>query len=156
VNYALGIDVGTTNAKAAIVGADGVIAAAGQRPVTTRREGDTATQDPSELWAAVVGAVRDAVAQAPGAAAAVTDIGVDSQYSSILGVDADGAPTSDLIVYLDHRGTDHSLAIFERHPGSFELWVDRHGIPPVGGGLSLAHLLHLQLDRPDAHARTAA
>ncbi len=35
-------------------------------------------------------------------------------------------------------------------------FVERHGIPPVGGGLSLAHILYVQHDRPDVHERTAA
>jgi xylulokinase len=154
MTHALGIDVGTTNAKVAIVGPDGRTAAAAQRPIPTRRDGAGASQDPEVLWGAVVGAVRDAVAAAPAAAAAVTENGVDSQYSSIVPVGPDGGAVGDLVLYLDHRGTDHSLAILGRHPEALELWVERHGIPPVGSGLSLAHLLHLQLDRPEVHAAT--
>jgi xylulokinase len=156
VTHALGIDVGTTNAKVAIVGPDGSLAAAAQRPIATRRDGAVATQDPAALWAAVVEAVREAVRTAPEAAAAVTDVGVDSQYSSIVPVDRDGAAVGDLVLYLDQHGTDHSFAVLERHPEAFALWVERHGIPPVGNGLSLAHLLHLQLDHPELHAVTAA
>jgi xylulokinase len=156
MTHALGIDVGTTNAKAAIVGHDGTIAGAGRRPITSRRDGEVATQDPDELWAAVVGAVRDAADAAPDAARSITEIGVATQYSSIVPVDASGRAIADVVLYLDHRGTDHSLAIFGRHPDAFELWVERHGIPPVGSGLSLAHLLHFQLDRPDVHGDTAA
>jgi xylulokinase len=44
----------------------------------------------------------------------------------------------------------------ERHPEAFEVWVERHGIPPIGSGLSLGHMLHLQHDRPDVHASTTA
>jgi xylulokinase len=156
MTHALGIDVGTTNAKAAIIDADGTLRASGQRPIATRRDGAAVTQDPVALWNAVEGAVRDAVAAAPAAAATVTDLGVDSQYSSIVPVGADGGAVDDIVLYLDHRGTDHSLAILGRHPEAFELWVDHHGIPPVGSGLSLAHLLHLQLDRPELHAVTRA
>ncbi len=35
-------------------------------------------------------------------------------------------------------------------------WVERHGIPTIGSGLSLGHILYVQHDRPDLHARTAA
>jgi xylulokinase len=155
MTHALGIDVGTTNAKAAIVRSDGTIAGSGRRPIASRRDGDEATQAPEDLWSAVVGAVRDAAAAAPDAAGAITQIGVATQYSSIVPVDEHGRAVADLVLYLDHRGTDHSLAIFGQHPDAFELWVEHHGIPPVGSGLSLAHLLHFQLDRPDVHARTA-
>jgi xylulokinase len=156
MTHALGIDVGTTNAKAAIVAADGTLAGTGWRPIASCREGSIATQSPDELWAAVVGAVRDAVAADPDAARAVTDIGVASQYSSIVPVDRDGNAVGDVVLYLDHRGTDHCLAIFGRHDDAFDVWVEHHGIPPVGSGLSLAHLLHLQLDTPDVHEATAA
>jgi xylulokinase len=152
--FALGIDVGTTNAKAAIVGADGTLAAAGQRPIVTHRDGAVVTQDPEQVWEAVIGAVRDAVTTAPEAAAAVTDVGVDSQYSSIVPVAAGGEVAGPLVLYLDHHGTDHSFAILGRDPRAFDLWVERHGIPPVGSGLSLAHLLHLQLDQPEVHGAT--
>ncbi len=156
MSCALGIDVGTTNAKAALVADGGAVLAAGSRPIATRRSGDTAEQDPEELWSAVVGAVREATAAAPDAAMAVTDLGVCSQYSSIVPVDRAGQPTAQCILYLDQRGTTHSWSVMERHPEAFEVWLERHGIPPVGGGLSLGHILHLQNDRPEVHAATAA
>ncbi len=33
--------------------------------------------------------------------------------------------------------------------------MELHGIPPVGSGLSLGHLLHFEQDRPEVHAATA-
>ncbi len=157
VAYALGIDVGTTNAKAALVADDGTIAASASRPIpTSRREGDIAEQSPTALWDAVVDAVREATAAAPAAAASVGAVLCASQYSSTVPVDAAGNPTGEIVLYLDMRGTDHSFAIMERFPESFEAFIDHHGIPTVGGGLSLAHLLHYQLDQPEVHARTAA
>jgi len=59
-------------------------------------------------------------------------------------------------MWQDTRGTDRSLDIMARDGNAFFTWVERHGIPPVGGGLSLAHLLYLQHDRPEIHARTKA
>jgi len=59
-------------------------------------------------------------------------------------------------MWSDQRGSDHSWKIISRHTEAFSTWVDRHGIPPVGGGLSLAHILHLQIDKPEAHAATVA
>jgi xylulokinase len=156
MSHALGIDVGSTNAKVAIVAADGAVVATAARPIATNRAGDAIGQDPGELWDAVAGAIREATAAAPDEAADVATIGTCSQYSSTVGVAADGTPTSELVMYLDHRGTEHCWAIMDRHPDAFEVWLDRHGIPPVGSGLSLAHMLHLELDRPDTHAATAA
>ncbi|MFO7592083.1 MAG: FGGY-family carbohydrate kinase [Acidimicrobiia bacterium] len=156
MGHCLGIDVGTTNAKAALVADDGTILASATRPIPTLGDGEVAEQDPEALWGAVVGAVGEATAAAPAAAAAVDAVLCASQYSSTVPVDEHGDPTARLKLYLDHRGTDHCFAIMERHPESLEVFIDHHGIPPVGGGLSLAHLLHFQLDRPDVHAATSA
>lgn len=154
--HALGIDVGSTNVKVAIVGAGGRLAGTGWRPLTTKRDGETAEQDPEALWDATCDAVREAADRDPAAAADIVAVGVCSQYSSIVPVDAKGRPTARLVMYLDRRGTDHSWEIMAKHPESFELFIEHHGIPPIGGGLSLAHILHLQHDRPEVHAATAA
>ncbi len=154
--HALGIDVGTTNAKVALVRPDGHLVASASAPIPMRRAGAVAEQDPEDRWAAVVDATRSVVDAAPGGAADVTSIGVCSQYSSIVPVDRDGRAVADLVLYLDQRGTPHSWAILERHADAFEIWLDRHGVPPVGGGLSLGHLLHFRDDRPGVHAATAA
>jgi len=152
----VGIDVGTTNVKVALVRADGSLAATATRPLRTERNDGAVTQDPEVVWDTVVAAVGEACAAAPGDAAAVGRLGVCSQYSSIVPVDAAGAPLDDLKLYLDHRGTDESWAIMARHPEAFEVWVARHGVPPVGSGLSLGHLLWFTHHRPDVHAATAA
>jgi hypothetical protein len=67
MSQALGIDVGTTNAKPALVADDGTIAASASRPIATVRDGDVAEQSPEALWDAVLGAVRahSAWARAP-------------------------------------------------------------------------------------------
>lgn len=156
MSHAVGIDVGTTNAKVALVDHDGRLVASASSPIPMRRAGQVAEQDPEDLWGAVIDATRRVVAAAPGGAADVRSIGVCSQYSSIIPVDSDGRPTADLVLYLDQRGTPHSWAILESQADAFAVWLDRHGVPPVGGGLSLGHLLHFRDDRPDVHEATAA
>jgi xylulokinase len=117
---------------------------------TRRAEGEVAEQDAEALWQAVLGALHEATA-GQGLAA----IGVCSQYSSIVPVDADLRPVAPLVMYWDQRGTDHSWAVMETHPEAFETFVEIHGIPPIGSGLSLGHLLHFQQDRPEVHDATA-
>jgi len=153
-DVAVGIDVGTTNVKAVAVDAAGVLLARASRPLTTSVAGEVAEQDAEALWAAVADALREVAVALPEGRGPAT-IGVCSQYSSIVPVDERCRPTGPLVTYLDTRGSDASWAIMERHPEAFGTWVERHGIPPVGGGLSLAHVLHLQADR-ERHGRTAA
>ena len=124
------------------------------RSITTV-DGQVATQNPEALLDAVMDAVADVVASHPSAATGVRSVGVCSQYSSIVGVDEACRPTTPLVMYMDQRGADHCWAIMERHPEAFETWIEHHGIPPIGAGLSLAHLLALQLDEPELHASTS-
>lgn len=156
MNHALGIDVGSTNVKVALVAGDGAVLAITTTPLRTERDGDVAEQDAEALWQAVVASARRLTDAHPAAAATVVAVGVCSQYSSIVPVGPDGTPVGPLLMYLDQRGTDRSWAIIHDHPDAFATWLERHGIPPVGGGLALAHVLHLQHDHPDIHAATAA
>src|SRR5581483_11031790 len=86
----------------------------------------------------------------------VVAIGVCSQYSSIVPVDAHGEPVAPMMLYFDQRGTAPSWEIMAREPDAFGVFVERHGVPPVGGGLSLGHILYFQHERPDVHAATSA
>ena len=47
--HATGIDVGTTNPKVALIAGDGRLVATATRPITKRRAGDVAEQDPEAL-----------------------------------------------------------------------------------------------------------
>lgn len=153
--HAVGIDVGSTNVKVVLAEAGGAIVASASRPLTTVLEGEISTQDPVALWQAVVSAVSELTAGEPEAAADVVALGCCSQYSSIVPVDAQGLPVAELVMWGDHRGTDHAWDVLAKE-GAFETFVEHHGIPPLGTGLSHGHLLHLQHDRPDVHQRTAA
>src|SRR6188472_3375791 len=101
MSHALGIDVGTTNVKVALVRDDGTVVASSSEPLVSRRDGPTAEQDAAALWAAVCVAVRYVTGSAPHAASDVAHIGVCSQYSSIVGVDETGEPVTPLVLYLD-------------------------------------------------------
>src|SRR5262249_9719494 len=137
---ALGIDVGTTNVKVALVRDDGTTAAGAQRPLPMTRKEGVAEQDASAVWTALAEAVREVTAAAPDVARAATAVGVCSQYSSVVPIDEHAQPVAPMVMWQDTRGTDHSLEIMARDQNAFFTWVERHGIPPVGGGLSLAHV----------------
>jgi len=161
MTWAIGIDAGTTNVKVALVAPDGRVAGATARPLTIRHDRDaagtdTAEQDAEVLWRELSDAVRELTAAHPDAAAGVEAIGVCSQYSSVVPVDADARPVAPMLMWQDQRGTDHCFAIMGRDENAFMTWVERHGIPTIGSGLSLGHILHVQHDRPDVHDRTAA
>lgn len=152
---AVGIDVGTTNVKVVLVDEAGTLAASAHRPLATRQEGDVGEQDAGALWAAVAEAVSEVTTADPALAGEVGAIGCCSQYSSIIPIGEDDEPVAPMVMWTDKRGTDHSWDLLAAREDAFGTWIDRHGIPPVGNGLALAHMLHLQHDRPDVHAATA-
>lgn len=146
---AVGIDVGSTNVKVARVDESGVLQASAERPLTTRRDGDVVEQDAEATWAAVIDAVGEVADPSVGALA------VCSQYSSIVPVGADLVPVAPMAMYDDQRGSDLCWALMGEHPDAFERFMEVHGIPPIGSGLSLGHLLHFQQERPEVHAVAA-
>lgn len=156
MTHALGIDVGTTNAKVALVDDHGRLVASAARPIVTTRDGERAEQDPARIWQAVVDGIHEVLAADPDAGADVGHIGIDSQYSSTVPVDAEGQALGPLVMWLDYRGTDQCLAILGREPESFMTFIERQGIPPIGGGLSLSHMLWMQHDRPELHEAATA
>ena len=156
MGHAIGIDVGTTNLKVALVADDSRLVASTARPLNVFQAGGIAEQDANATWDQVCDAIRELSAAEPAAASDVGAIGVCSQYSSIVPVDAGGRAIAPMTLYWDHRGTAASHAIMNRHPEAFEVFIEHHGIPPIGAGLSLGHLLSFQLDQPDVHARTHA
>ena len=153
---AIGIDVGTTNLKVVLVGDDARVIGATQRALSVTHGPGTAEQDAHLMWEQLVDAVRELTGAHPAEAASVAALAVCSQYSSIVPVDARGEPVGPMLMWQDQRGTDHSFEIMSRHENAFMTFIERHGIPPIGSGLSLGHILHLQLDRPDVHANTNA
>ncbi|QXC59583.1 hypothetical protein KSP35_14455 [Aquihabitans sp. G128] len=153
----IGIDIGSTNVKAVLVDDDGTGLAHASRGVAWDRSPVGVELDADALWLALLAALVELGAQAgPSGLAGVGSIGVCGQYSSIVPVDADGKPLAPMRLYLDTRGTPHCRAMLARHEDAFLTWIERHPIPPMGGGLSLGHLLAFQLDEPAVHAATAA
>lgn len=170
---AIGIDIGTTNIKVVLLQSVGgkteqpIVLGAASVPVETTHDGASVTQDGEQIWQGVITGVRQAIADSvlnhpdlssddATVSGQVTTIGVCSQYSSIVPIDASGIPVGPVITYMDHRGEDECFEILSRHDDAFELWLTRHGIPPIGAGLSLSHILHAQHHEPELHERTHA
>ena len=99
----LGLDAGTTSAKAVIVdGAGRVLATAGSDPIATHTTpGGGSEQDPAEIWRALSAAARRAV-EGLGADGRVAALAVAAQSGSVIPVPADGAPQR-VVTWMDTR-----------------------------------------------------
>lgn len=160
--HVLTIDLGTSGPKAAVVSMDGRILGSGQARVPTVLTPDGgAEQDPRAIWQATVDSATGALVAArvdPGQVAAVV---ASSQYSSIVPVDAAGEPVANMVLWMDGRGSPRRLARLPAYPGkdsplALVHWLRVHGLAPVDGGLSLAHMRWFRYARPEVYERTAA
>src|SRR5688572_7205958 len=129
----LGIDLGTTEVKAGLIGLDGTllgIARAGYGLEVGHGPG-WAEQDPGAWWSAVVSAVRALHQAEP---VDIVAIGVDGHGPTLAAVDGRGEATRPAITFLDTRAAaeaDELAAATGIHgwalgPLPAALWLERH------------------------------
>jgi D-ribulokinase len=132
----IGVDVGTTSARAGIFDAGGRLVATVRRPIATWHEaGDIVEQSSADIWDACAGAVRAALKEAVLPPSIVKGIGFDATCSLVvldpagapLSVSLSGDPQRNIIVWMDHRAVEQAHSISQTHHD-----VLRH----VGGTIS--------------------
>jgi sugar (pentulose or hexulose) kinase len=131
----LGIDVGTTVCKAAVVDAAGRELALGQAPTPWQRVPSGAEADAEALFGAAMAAARDALSSVDGRVAA---IGVTSMAETGVLLDAAGSVLHPAVAWHDARGAEEAEAMAQALPD----FVERTGLPPTAL-CSLAKLKHL-------------
>jgi len=148
--YLLGIDIGTSRAKAVLVDPDGALlgVAAADYPIDQPHPG-WAEQDPEAWWRAAVQAVRGALAQAGVAGSEVAAIGLAGQMHGAVLLDSAGAPTRPAIIWPDQR----SAAQVEEATRAVGLArLGRMTANRLAVGFAAASLLWLLSYEPDALA----
>ncbi|CAN5632293.1 FGGY-family carbohydrate kinase [soil metagenome] len=118
----IGIDVGTTSARAGAFDAGGKLFATARRPIAMWREaGDIAEQSSEDIWQACAGAVREVLAEADLSPALVKGVGFDAtsslavldQAGKSLSVSLSGDSQRNVIVWMDHRAIAQAKRITE-------------------------------------------
>jgi xylulokinase len=109
----LGLDLGTSSAKAVVVDTGGAVLAqaAAAYPVTSAADGYAET-DPARWWSAAAAAARAAVSQA---GARPSAIGLSGQMHGLVLTAADGAALRPAMLWADSRATG-CLAAYRRLP----------------------------------------
>jgi xylulokinase len=106
----LGVDVGTTTAKAGVFEVDGrLLALADSAYGIDRRQPDWAEQDPRTWWQAFVDLVEALAADVD--VARIRAVGICSQVNTHVFVGADGAELAPAIVWQDQRAADEGAAL---------------------------------------------
>jgi len=132
----LGIDVGTSACKAAIVDLDGVERAHGQIPTPWTTVPTGAEADPHALFAAAADAAGQAIDRAPDGRIAA--IGVTSMAEAGVLLDGAGEILHPAVAWYDARGEGEARLLARELPE----FVERTGLPPTSL-CTLAKLRHL-------------
>jgi xylulokinase len=141
----LGIDLGTSQVKALVTGAGGEMLGRGRAGyrVVAPAEGRAET-DPEDWWRATVMAVRQALADA-GGAADVGAIAVAGQMHGVVLAGEDGTVTRPAIVWLDRRASAEA-ARYEELPAALTAPLGNQPSPGMAGPI----LCWLVSHEPDA------
>ncbi|MGH2742467.1 MAG: FGGY family carbohydrate kinase, partial [Thermoleophilaceae bacterium] len=107
--FLVGIDVGTTYCKAAVVDGDGAARAHGRVLTPWRRVPTGAEVEPERLVQAAVSAAGRALERSP--AARIEAVGVTSMAETGSLLDADGEPVAPAIAWHDERGAKEADAL---------------------------------------------
>src|ERR1700682_4399064 len=146
----IGVDVGTSSARAGVFDEKGTLLATARHPITVWHEaGNVVEQSSSEIWAACAPSVRTAMAEAALPPSAVKGIGFDATCSLVV-LDAAGVPVTasasgderrNVIVWMDHGAVAEAREVNDTHDdvlryvgGSISpemeipklLWLKRH------------------------------
>ena len=153
MRYFLGVDVGTSAVKAALVDEKGRIAGAASQghPLATPRPG-WAEQRPQDWWRATAAAIKKALRVAKVPAARVASVGLSGQMHSSVFLDAKNAVIRPALLWCDGRTTEECRQITAR-VGEEQLarWVQN----PALEGFTLPKVLWLRNHEPAAWARLA-
>ena len=147
----VGIDVGTSNVKAAVFTPNGVLKAECSRPTPTHVPGPgQAFYHAEELWAAVAQVLRSVLEQLEDPTR-VVGVAVASMGEAGVPLDAQGQPTAETLAWFDPR-TGPQAQHLERVIGRERLFTVTGLTPlPVYG---LPKVLWLHDHRPEAYGRT--
>ena len=118
----IGVDVGTSSARAGVFDEAGTLLATARNPITLWHEaGSVVEQSSSEIWAACAASVRAAMREAAIPPSAVKGVGFDATCSLVvlnaagepLTVSASGDNRRNVIVWMDHRAVAETRLVNE-------------------------------------------
>jgi D-ribulokinase len=146
----IGVDVGTTSARAGAFDEEGTLLATARHPITVWHEaGNVVEQSSSEIWTACAASIRAVMAEAALPPSAIKGLGFDATCSLVvldananpLTVSASGDERRNIIVWMDHRAIAEARLVNDTHDevlryvgGSISpemeipklLWLKRH------------------------------
>lgn len=159
--WVLAIDLGTGGPKVGAVGLDGELYATSFTAVPTVHTDDGGAEQDVDLWwdgirSGVHGFLRDGIVEGDDLHA----VGLTSQWSSIVPVDAAGEAVGTCLMWADHRGAPYARRavggpVLGWAPDVLARSIPLTGaVPFVSGEDPLGHELFLRYERPEVLARS--
>lgn len=147
----IGLDVGTTSAKALALDEQERIVGQGQVPVHTEHDADgAARQDPNAVAEAALGALHQAALAAGDRGAVAVRIGISAAMHSIIPLDVADRPLLPALIWLDTRADGVAEALWATPEG--RAIYGRTGTP-IHAMSPLAKLIWLRQERAEIFAR---
>lgn len=152
-NYVLGMDCGTTNIKAVIMGEDGEVVAEASRPSVFLNPGPGRQEQDANMWWEHACEIFRSLTEQAGKdiTSRIRGIAVSSHTVSLLAVDEHGEPVRNAMTYQDSRSVNELKYIVDR------IGFDRF-VSIVGGQPSVAFLpnklLWFKENEPELFAKT--
>jgi gluconokinase len=151
--YILGVDIGTTSTKAVLFLHNGAVVATHHigYPLLTPTP-STAEQDPDEIFAAVIGAIKETVKKSGVDSGAIAGVSFSSAMHSVIAVDDAGKPLTQCITWADNRSTQWAEKI-KNELGGHEIYL-RTGTP-IHPMSPLSKILWLREEHPEVFAQAS-
>ncbi len=121
--------------------------------------GGAEEQDADAWWDTIVAAARRGLREGGVDGRDVVGVAVTGQWASTVPVDEAGRPVGECLMWSDTRGAEHSARLFGGPVVGYAArplatWLRRSGgMPSPTGADPIAHMLHLERDRPEVTNR---
>ncbi|MCL4447375.1 MAG: FGGY-family carbohydrate kinase [Thermoplasmatales archaeon] len=157
----IGIDLGTSSVKLALVDIDKVTRGRATRTYDLKVDkGGEAVQNPREWFDSVMDGMEELVANSSGLE--IKGIGLTGQWSGTVPVDRDGEALGNAIIWMDTRGSDEIDSLTSGFPSLSGYRIDKlirwlrktGGAPTHSGKDSLAHILYIKHNLPELYEKT--
>lgn len=151
--YILGVDIGSSNVKAALFSLDGAVLSIGTEEIVELLPAENCIeQDAEEIWRQFGKAVRSAVQASGLAPEQIVGMGLDSNRCGCLLLDREGNPLTHNMTWRDTRASEQVAAFGREHPEIDVYHITGEDSLPQH---TLFKLLWVQEERPEIWEKTA-
>ena len=151
MNYFIGIDIGTTGAKAVLMDVNGIVVttATNEYPMFTPQP-LWAEQNPEDWWNAACKSIRNVLSKSKVNANDVKGIGLTGQMHGLVTIDSNGKVLYPCIMWNDQRTSEECKEITDKIGFKNLLSITGNQVLP---GFTAPKIIWLRKNKPDVYSR---